>query len=85
MANLVSCTMHPLENVKIRFQASDMARNNPIPEYNGIMDALRRIAREEGFFSLYRGVIINMVAGSIANSIFFYVYSDGKVRYQYDP
>jgi hypothetical protein len=34
--------------------------------------------KTEGFGSLYRGVIINAVAGSIANSIFFYVYNDGK-------
>jgi hypothetical protein len=40
---------------------------------------------EEGFFSLYRGVIINLIAGSIANSVFFYVYQDGKKRYEYDP
>lgn len=26
-----------------------------------------------------------MIAGSIANSLFFYVYSDGKKRYNYDP
>ncbi|CDW89152.1 UNKNOWN [Stylonychia lemnae] len=26
-----------------------------------------------------------MIAGTIANSIFFYVYSDGKKRYNYDP
>ena len=40
---------------------------------------------EEGFSVLYRGVLVNMLAGSIANSIFFYVYSDGKKRYHYDP
>ena len=28
---------------------------------------------------------MNIVAGSIANSVFFYVYSDGKKRYNYDP
>lgn len=28
---------------------------------------------------------MNVVAGSIANSIFFYVYTDGKKRYGYDP
>lgn len=39
---------------------------------------------EEGFSVLYRGVLVNMVVGSIANSIFFYVYSDGKRRYHYD-
>lgn len=85
VANLASLVFHPLENVKIRFQANDLAKNNPIPAYRGISDALKRIAYEEGFFSLYRGVIINMIAGSLANSVFFYVYSDGKKRYDYDP
>lgn len=46
---------------------------------------MKKIALEEGYLSLYRGVIINIVAGSLANSIFFYVYSDGKKRYDYDP
>lgn len=27
---------------------------------------------------------MNIIAGSIANSIFFYVYTDGKRRYNYD-
>ena len=46
---------------------------------------MNTICKEEGFFSLYRGVIINLIAGSIANSVFFYVYQDGKKRYDYDP
>ena len=28
---------------------------------------------------------MNMFAGSLANSLFFYVYTDGKKRYNYDP
>ena len=39
---------------------------------------------EEGIFSLYRGALVNILAGSLANSIFFYVYADGKNRYSYD-
>lgn len=39
----------------------------------------------EGFRSLYRGVFMNIFAGSLANSIFFYVYTDGKQKYNYDP
>ena len=38
----------------------------------------------EGFVSLYRGAMVNIVAGSLANSIFFWVYQDGKHRYKYD-
>eukprot|EP00347_Sterkiella_histriomuscorum_P013088 403366067 len=65
--------------------SSDLARNNPIPQYKGIFDALNRMRIEEGFSVLYRGVLVNMIAGSIANSIFFFIYSDGKKRYNFDP
>jgi len=34
--------------------------------------------------SLYRGAMINIIAGSIAQSVFFAVYNDGKTRYGYD-
>ena len=58
--------------------ASNLAINNPIPAYRGIYDALTQMYKNEGFSTLYRGVFINAFAGSLANSIFFYVYSDGK-------
>jgi hypothetical protein len=40
VANAFSIVLHPLENVKLRFQAADLASNNPIPAYQGIWDAL---------------------------------------------
>ena len=40
--------------------------------------------RLEGFNALYRGVLMSAFAGSIANSIFFYVYADGKKKYNFD-
>ena len=39
---------------------------------------------KEGFLSLYRGCLVNILAGSLANSIFFYVYTEGKQRYNFD-
>ena len=39
---------------------------------------------EEGWISLYRGALVNIIAGSLANSIFFYVYADGKNKYNFD-
>jgi hypothetical protein len=65
--------------------AANEAKNNPIPQYRGIIDALSKMQKAEGFRTLYRGVFMNVVAGSIANSVFFYVYTDGKKRYAYDP
>ena len=76
--------LYPLENVKLRFQASNLAENNPIPAYRGIYDAISKMYLNEGFASLYRGVLMNVIAGSIANSIFFYVYQDGKKKYNFD-
>lgn len=84
VANAVSLSLHPLENVKVRFQAADLASNNPIPNYKGIGDALLSMYRAEGLQSLYRGVLLNLCASSIAQSIFFYAYADGKHRYNYD-
>ena len=49
------------------------------------MDAILKMYRHEGLISLYRGALVNIVAGSIANSVFFFVYAEGKHRYNYDP
>lgn len=62
----------------LNYIAGDLSRNNPIPAYRGIFDAISKMYLNEGFSSLYRGVVMNAFAGSIANSIFFYVYQDGK-------
>ena len=61
-----------------------MAENNPIPAYRGIFDALRSIYVNEGVGALYRGISMNIVAGSLANSIFFYTYNQGKKTYGFD-
>lgn len=65
-ANAVSLSLHPLENVKVRFQAADLASNNPIPNYRGIADAIVTMYRAEGLSSLYRGVLLNLCASSVA-------------------
>ena len=58
VANTASCVLHPLENIKLRFQANDLAKNNPIPKYSGIADAFRTIYSHEGIASLYRGALL---------------------------
>jgi K+-sensing histidine kinase KdpD len=40
--------------------------------------------RNDGLVSLYRGVLLNLVASSISQTLFFYIYSDGKKRYNFD-
>jgi hypothetical protein len=65
--------------------ANNNAKNNPIPAYTGIYHALNDIYTKEGFNALYRGVVMNIISGILASSIFFYMYEDGKQRYNYDP
>ena len=85
MANLASQVLYPLENLKIRFQANNNTTANPIPAYRGIWNGLSSIYKQEGLGAMYRGVSLSIFAGSVANSIFFYVYADGKKRYDFDP
>ena len=84
-ANLASQVLYPLENVKFRFMAGNNASNNPVPAYQSIWQALKMMYANEGVGALYRGMTMNIFAGSVANSLFFYVYADGKRKYDYDP
>ena len=68
----------------MRFQANNQAKNNPIPAYRGISHALLHIYKTEGVASMYRGVCLSLAAGGLANSVFFYLYADGKKVYNYD-
>lgn len=83
-ANAASQALYPLENIKFRFMAGNNASNNPVPAYKGIWQALRHMYASEGLGALYRGMTMNIFAGSLANSLFFYVYADGKKKYEYD-
>ena len=84
-ANLASQILYPLENLKLRFQANNNTSANPVPAYRGIVNGLTSMYKQEGVGAMYRGVSLSIFAGSVANSIFFYVYADGKKRYNYDP
>jgi hypothetical protein len=55
ISHAVATALHPLENVKLRFQANDSATNNPIPRYRGIADAITTVYKTEGLKALYRG------------------------------
>ena len=45
---------------------------------------MRHMHGEGGLGMLYRGVVVNVVAGSASHGLFFFMYADGKNRYNYD-
>lgn len=52
----------PIERVKLLLQVQDAAKNIPEDKrYKGIVDAFVRIPREQGFASLWRGNLANVV------------------------
>jgi len=52
----------PIERVKMLLQVQQVVKDIP-PEqrYNGIMDCFKRVSSEQGFWSLYRGNLANVI------------------------
>ncbi|KDO27746.1 hypothetical protein SPRG_07358 [Saprolegnia parasitica CBS 223.65] len=50
------CINCPMDVVKTRLMAQDNAKGTT-PKYNGMIDAMRIISREEGFSALYKGLV----------------------------
>lgn len=52
--------MQPFEIVKVRLQTQDALK----PYYNGMVDAFKKIAKEEGLASFYKGTI-QVIEGTV--------------------
>jgi solute carrier family 25 (adenine nucleotide translocator) protein 4/5/6/31 len=52
----------PIERVKMLLQVQEVVKDIPIEQrYSGIMDCFKRVSSEQGFWSLYRGNLANVV------------------------
>lgn len=52
----------PIERVKLLLQVQDANPNIPVDKrYNGISDCFSRVTKEQGFGSLWRGNLANVV------------------------
>lgn len=51
------CIMHPLDVVKTRFQIQTKGVTGDPNYYTSVYDCMRKMARNEGILSLYKGVI----------------------------
>lgn len=76
--------VYPLDTVKKRLQvqayyvaaAADADGNK---SYKGMMDCLRRILKEEGPLSLYRGLAPSVLKNTIATSLSFALYTKAQI------
>ncbi|KAJ2720412.1 mitochondrial thiamine pyrophosphate transporter [Coemansia sp. Benny D115] len=72
------CCVYPLDLVRKRLQIQgphlkSYAGGN-VPRYTGMSQALMTIARNEGFFALFRGLTPALVKAAPTSAVIFYVY-----------
>jgi solute carrier family 25 (mitochondrial folate transporter), member 32 len=73
--------LHPLDSIKVRFQAQEGAtgwRAGTIPGYRSTLGALKHITETEGFRSLYLGISPALVANAASWGLYFYFYEESK-------
>jgi len=52
----------PIERVKMLLQVQEVVKDIPKDQrYNGIADCFKRVSSEQGFWSLYRGNLANVI------------------------
>ncbi|KAL5014678.1 hypothetical protein ScPMuIL_008948 [Solemya velum] len=74
--------LHPLDLVKIRFQVNEGMGLTTRPQYNGMIDALKTIARSNGFVGLYKGVTPNVWGTGASWGLYFFFYNSIKTWMQ---
>ena len=55
--------LQPLDLIKVRLQVQDGTGKN---EYRGVVNAIQRVVKEEGFLGLYRGLTPNLMAAGVS-------------------
>ena len=61
------CIGTPLDLTLVRMQADSMKPDGERRNYRGVLDALSRTVREEGFVSLWKGVTPSIMRGMAMN------------------
>lgn len=73
--------LHPMDLIKLRFAVNDGITRS-IPQYNGTVDAVKKICKTEGLTGLYRGITPNALGAGSAWGIYFLLYNCVKTWVQ---
>eukprot|EP00038_Savillea_parva_P027827 m.61679 g.61679 ORF g.61679 m.61679 type:complete len:298 (+) comp8040_c1_seq2:251-1144(+) len=77
--------LHPLDLIRVRFQAQDAARESVRGRYTGLVHAFRSVVQREGFRALYQGVSANALGSGTAWGLYFYGYEAIKSTIRKSP
>jgi len=75
-----TCMLHPLDLIKVRFQAADGLAKN-LPTYRNTANALRTIFVREHGRGLYRGLSPAVTGSGMAWGLYFFFYESAKARH----
>ena len=76
---LATLMLHPLDLIKTRFHVQEHG-NRRLPHYAGLVDALRKIVRIEGWRGLYGGLTPNIVGNTASWGVYMLAYNRSKDR-----
>lgn len=68
---------HPLDTIKVRVQSMEVVPGKP-PPYSGVIDCARKMIRQEGRWSLYKGIAAPLLGMTPCYALAFLGYSVGK-------
>ncbi|XP_053680870.1 mitochondrial 2-oxodicarboxylate carrier [Anopheles nili] len=75
------CIMHPLDLVKTRLQLQASPASGATKAttyYNGVFDCIRKMAKSEGFFSLYKGILPPVLVETPKRAVKFLTFEQYK-------
>lgn len=74
---LATMMLHPLDLIKTRFHVQEHGSRR-LPHYAGMLDAVRKIIRLEGWGGLYGGLGPNIVGNTASWGVYMHVYNRSK-------
>ena len=81
---IASTVTYPYQVIKSRLQQRDQIEQNPtkgnaktaVPKYNGTLDCIVKLWRQESIFGFFRGVVPNALKVAPAAALTFLVYEE---------
>ncbi|CAG9760465.1 unnamed protein product [Ceutorhynchus assimilis] len=72
------CLMHPLDLIKTRLQLQQGKAMNRPEYYSGVLDCIRKMYRNEGFWSYYKGIVPPILAETPKRAVKFFTFEQYK-------
>ncbi|KAG5881122.1 hypothetical protein JTB14_032297 [Gonioctena quinquepunctata] len=72
------CIMHPLDLVKTRLQIQQTQNKNDPKYYRGVADCFRKMYKQEGVFSFWKGIVPPILAETPKRAVKFFTFEQYK-------